>query len=144
MFENSIIVLSRRKCINDPNSVCYICREYFEYFEFKLELKRKPWIPSTVCKNCVEGLRLWDTKNTIYQVPNSNNLAKTVPVWVYSNLRSATTPVLSSNDELVQQLHTYREYSDTDGSESDSSEGSVFNPQNYFEPKHSIKKNLMI
>lgn len=66
----------RRKCINSPDSFCYICggftiplqrknittfvkQAYFAYFKVKLGDQDKPWAPHTVCKPCVENLRQW-------------------------------------------------------------------------------------
>lgn len=70
---------SRRVCINDRNSFCFICGEYMfqenrlnvtsfvneaykNYFGHPMEMKNKPWIPQKVCKTCVEFLRLWTNK----------------------------------------------------------------------------------
>ena len=66
----------RRKCINNPDSFCYICgcftiprqrkniskfvrQAYFAYFKVKLGDQDKSWAPHKVCKQCVENLRLW-------------------------------------------------------------------------------------
>ncbi|XP_069623312.1 uncharacterized protein [Ranitomeya imitator] len=71
---------SRRKCLSNPDSFCYICgvftipvqranisafvkQAYFAYFKVKLGDQDKPWAPHMVCKQCVEGLRMW-TKGT--------------------------------------------------------------------------------
>ena len=71
---------SRRKCLNNPDSFCYICgsftipsqranisafvkQAYFAYFKLKLCDQDKIWAPHKVCKQCVESLRMW-TKGT--------------------------------------------------------------------------------
>ncbi|QQP52525.1 Uncharacterized protein FKW44_004703, partial [Caligus rogercresseyi] len=65
---------------NNPDVFCYICgeytlsgnrrnitgfvkRAYMAYFKVKLGDQDKSWAPHTVCKTCVEYLRLW-TKGT--------------------------------------------------------------------------------
>lgn len=76
---------SRRKCLNSPDSFCYICgsftipsqrtnistfvREvYFAYFKVKIGDQDKSWAPHKVCKQCVESLRMW-TKGTRKKLP---------------------------------------------------------------------------
>lgn len=71
---------SRRKCLNNPDSFCYICgsftipsqranisvfvkQSYFAYFKVKLGDQDKLWAPHKVCKQCIESLRMW-TKGT--------------------------------------------------------------------------------
>lgn len=71
---------SRRKCLNSPDSFCYICgsftipsqranistfvkQAYFAYFKIKLGDQDRSWAPHKVCKQCVESLRMW-TKGT--------------------------------------------------------------------------------
>lgn len=66
----------RRKCLNSPDSFCYICgvftiakqrtnitrfvkQAYLAYFQLPLGQQDKPWVPHTVCKPCVENLRQW-------------------------------------------------------------------------------------
>ena len=68
--------MAQRKCINSPDSLCYICDEctvlkqklnirdfvkkvYFAYFGLKLGDQDKAWAPHKVCKRCVEDLRNW-------------------------------------------------------------------------------------
>lgn len=68
--------MSVRKCVNSPDSFCYICGEYtvlkqqlnitdfvkkvyFAYFGLKLGDEDKVWAPHKVCKRCVEDLRNW-------------------------------------------------------------------------------------
>jgi len=63
-----------RKCLNHPDSFCYICgsyvlkkqrekisnfvcRAYFAYFDLKLGDQDKPWAPHIACHTCVAGLR---------------------------------------------------------------------------------------
>ena len=67
---------SMRKCVNSPDSFCYICgkymvikqqlnitdfvkKVYFAYFGLKLGDQDKVWAPHKVCKRCVEDLRNW-------------------------------------------------------------------------------------
>lgn len=67
---------SRRRCVNSPDSFCYICgsytlrkqrqnitgfvqKAYRAYFGIKLGDQDKSWAPHVVCKTCVEGLRNW-------------------------------------------------------------------------------------
>lgn len=76
---------TRRKCENSPDSFCYICgsftipsqrtnistfvrQAYFAYFKVKLGDQDKAWAPHKVCKQCVEGLRMW-TKGTRAKLP---------------------------------------------------------------------------
>lgn len=40
----------------------FVKKAYLDYFGFPLLTNAKPWIPSLVCKNCVESLRLWANK----------------------------------------------------------------------------------
>ena len=66
----------RKRCVNNPNSFCYICgkfclqkqrkkitefviKTYQAYFGIKLAQKNKYWVPNIVCKTCVESLRYW-------------------------------------------------------------------------------------
>lgn len=66
----------RRKCLNSPDSFCYICgsftvpsqrmnisefvkRAYLAYFKLKVGDQDKSWAPHNVCKPCVENLRQW-------------------------------------------------------------------------------------
>ena len=73
-------VSSRRKCLNSPDSFCYICgsftipsqranisafvkQAYFAYFKVKLGDQDKSWAPHKVCRQCVENLQMW-TKRT--------------------------------------------------------------------------------
>ena len=77
--------VSRRKCINNPDSFCYICgsftipsqranisafvkQAYFAYFKVKIGDQDKSWAPHNVCKQCVECLRMW-TKGTRDKMP---------------------------------------------------------------------------
>ena len=74
-----------RKCLNNPDSFCYICgrftipsqranisvfvkEAYFAYFKVKLGDQGKPWVPHKVCKQCVESLRM-STKETREKMP---------------------------------------------------------------------------
>lgn len=67
---------SRHKCVNSPDSFCYICgcytlvrqrrnitsfvrRAYQSYFEVPLGDQDKKWAPHIVCHNCEEMLRDW-------------------------------------------------------------------------------------
>lgn len=67
---------SRRSCINNPDTFCYICgtyvikkfrkpltafvkKAYFDYFNIKIKELTVPWLPKIVCKLCVEHLRQW-------------------------------------------------------------------------------------
>ncbi|XP_073532722.1 uncharacterized protein [Phyllobates terribilis] len=67
---------SRRSCLNDPDSFCYICGEYtlpkhrrnitdfvkkvyLAYFGVMLGDQDKFWAPHIVCKACIELLRKW-------------------------------------------------------------------------------------
>lgn len=67
---------SRKPCVNDCNSFCYICGKfcsqkqrkqitefvkttYQAYFGIKYVQKNKYWVPNIVCKSCVESLRYW-------------------------------------------------------------------------------------
>lgn len=67
---------SKRSCLNNPNTFCYICGEYvvkkfrkpindfvkktyFEYFKIQITLLDRPWLPKIVCKLCAEHLRQW-------------------------------------------------------------------------------------
>ncbi|KAF5283084.1 hypothetical protein FQR65_LT14101 [Abscondita terminalis] len=67
---------SRRCCVNNPNTFCYICGEYVAkkfrkpitdyvekayvaYFNIKMQILNKPWVPNTMCKLCSEHLRQW-------------------------------------------------------------------------------------
>ena len=67
---------SRHKCVNSPDSFCYICgcytllrqrrnitsfvkRAYKTYFEVPLGDQDKKWAPHIVCHNCEEMLRDW-------------------------------------------------------------------------------------
>ena len=67
---------SRHKCVNSPNSFCYICGcytllrqrrnitsfvmlAYKTYFEVPLGNQDKKWVPHIVCHNCEEMLRDW-------------------------------------------------------------------------------------
>ena len=67
---------SRSKCINDPDSFCYVCScfallhqrrkisefvrsAYKAYFDIPLGDQHKKWAPHTVCHNCKESLRDW-------------------------------------------------------------------------------------
>lgn len=76
----SISTISRRKCLNSPDSFCYICgnftipsqrtnisefvrQSYYAYFKVKIGDQDKKWAPHKVCKQCVESLRMW-TKGT--------------------------------------------------------------------------------
>ena len=64
------------KCLNNPDSFCYICgsftipsqrknisafvkQAYFTYFKVKLGDQNKPWVPHKMCKQCVESLQMW-------------------------------------------------------------------------------------
>lgn len=68
--------MSTRKCVNNPNVFCYVCgnftvlqqrsditdfvkKAYHAYFKMKLGDQDKAWAPKTVCRYCVERLRLW-------------------------------------------------------------------------------------
>ncbi|EFA13536.1 hypothetical protein TcasGA2_TC005054 [Tribolium castaneum] len=67
---------SRRSCLNNPNSFCYVCGEYtlkkfrkpisefvqnayFAYFNLEIKDIDKTWTPNNVCKMCTEHLRQW-------------------------------------------------------------------------------------
>ena len=67
---------SRRKCLNSPDSFCYICGQYTlkqqrsnindfvkkayqAYFSLKLADQDKDWAPHIACRKCVETLRGW-------------------------------------------------------------------------------------
>lgn len=71
-------MLSRRTCVNNPDSLCFICGElggeymfqdyllnvsdfvklaYMDYFWKPLDINSKPWIRNMMCKSCV-SLRL--------------------------------------------------------------------------------------
>ena len=67
---------SRRCCVNNPNTFCYICGEYVvkkfrkpitdsvkktyvDYFNIEMKSLNKPWVPNIVCKLCSEHLRQW-------------------------------------------------------------------------------------
>ena len=71
-----ICIMAQRKCINSPDSFCYICDEYtilkqklnisdfvkkvyFAYFGLRLGDQDIAWAPHKVCKRCVEDLRNW-------------------------------------------------------------------------------------
>lgn len=81
----SVSASSRRKCLNSPDSFCYICgsftipcqrtnistfvrQAYFAYFKVKIGDQDKSWAPHKVCKQCVESLRMW-TKGTRDKFP---------------------------------------------------------------------------
>jgi hypothetical protein len=66
----------RRKCVNNPNSFCYICGQYtikgqkrnitplikslcLVYFNMRLGDQDKKFAPHILCKTCVENLRQW-------------------------------------------------------------------------------------
>jgi hypothetical protein len=68
--------MARRGCKNDADVFCYICgsfvitkqrqnitsfvkQVYYAYFGVKLGDQDKSWAPHTVCRYCVESLRLW-------------------------------------------------------------------------------------
>jgi hypothetical protein len=67
---------SYHNCVNNPDVFCYICGNfvvkkqrqtitpfvedaYAAYFGFTIGNQDKNWVPHTVCRTCVEGLRLW-------------------------------------------------------------------------------------
>ena len=69
---------SSKRCLNNPNNFCYICREYaFKiveklyqswlkipihlYFGMALDKNYKSWAPDCICKSCIEYLRLWES-----------------------------------------------------------------------------------
>ena len=70
---------SRRRCLIEPNVLCYICgeytlehrktisdfikRTYLAYFKVMLGNQDKPWTLLIVCKPCVENLRQWTNKS---------------------------------------------------------------------------------
>lgn len=124
---------SRRRCLNNPQCFCYICGEYvfqnyrksitnfvktayYDYFKVQVYNLDKPWVPKTVCQNCVVSLRQWlnGKRNSlkfktpmIWQEPknhyddcyfclvdingiNSNNRNK----WIYPDIPSAKRPTL--------------------------------------------------
>lgn len=73
--------MASRKCLNDPNSFCYICSRfvfaknalkindkikifYLNYFNISITNQDKPWAPHTACKSCVETLRRWYNAHT--------------------------------------------------------------------------------
>lgn len=80
---------SRRCCVNNPNTFCYICGEYVvkkfrkpitdsvkktyvDYFKIEMKALNKPWVPNIVCKLCSEHLRQWENgkRNHLkYSVP---------------------------------------------------------------------------
>lgn len=136
---------SRNTCKINPNYFCNICGEYtfiknrksvsdfikkiyFDYFGFTMETRDKYWIPNTVCKNCVEYLRLWANKQRThfkYKTPmiwrepsnhyddcyfcavnitgiNKTNRSK----WIYPNVLSITQPVLYSSEDSEPQPST--------------------------------------
>ncbi|CAG9787072.1 unnamed protein product [Diatraea saccharalis] len=66
----------KRRCLNDSNSFCVIYGEYtfakyrksitdfvksayFKYFGVHISNLQKPWVPNTVCQNCVVSSRQW-------------------------------------------------------------------------------------
>ena len=68
--------MAARGCNNNPDIFCYICgcftiakqrqnistfvkQAYHAYFGIKLGDQDKLWAPHTVCRYCVESLRLW-------------------------------------------------------------------------------------
>ena len=70
----------RRRCLNNPNVLCYICGKntlqsnrkriseflkcaYLAYFKVILGDQDKAWAPHIVCKQCVEHLRQWTKKD---------------------------------------------------------------------------------
>ena len=70
----------RRRCLNNPNVFCYICRKYtlqsngkginafvkcvyLAYFNVMLGDQDKAWAPHIVCKQFVEHLRHWTKKD---------------------------------------------------------------------------------
>ena len=76
----SVSGTSHRKCLNIPDSFCYICgsftipshmknistfvnKTYFAYLKVKLGDQDKSWGPHKVCKQWVDSLRMW-TKGT--------------------------------------------------------------------------------
>jgi hypothetical protein len=81
--------MNSRKCINDPNSFCYICgvyilekqsrritdfvrNVYYSYFGIKLGDQDKPWAPHSACRSCIESLRKWSQgkkKNLAFGIP---------------------------------------------------------------------------
>ncbi|KYQ48596.1 hypothetical protein ALC60_05692 [Trachymyrmex zeteki] len=69
--------MAPRKCLNDPNSFCYICGRftfvknriklednvksfYRNYFNISISNQDKSWAPHVACKSCVESLRRWN------------------------------------------------------------------------------------
>lgn len=86
--------MASRKCLNDPNSFCYICSRfvfaknvmkinekikifYLAYFNISLINQDKSWVPHTACKSCVETLRRWyNAHNEVTPMP-----FKTPAIW---------------------------------------------------------------
>jgi hypothetical protein len=71
-----------RKCVNDPDSFCYICGEftakhqrreltptvresYRLYFGFRINDEDKSWVPHGCCVSCAAGLSQWKTGRRI-------------------------------------------------------------------------------
>jgi hypothetical protein len=65
-----------RKCLNDPNSICYICAEFTSkaqrrplsetirtyykwYFGFSINDEGKSWVPHICCVTCACNLTQW-------------------------------------------------------------------------------------
>ena len=82
----------RRICSNDPDHFCYICGEYIfkknrrkitdfvektysDYFGIGLVNQDREWTPDTVCKHCLDRLRLC-TKN-----PNAKMRFAVPMIW---------------------------------------------------------------
>lgn len=127
---------SGRSCLIDPKCFCFICGQYVfkkyrksitdfiktaytEYFKVQMCNLDKPWVPKTVCQNCVVSLRQWKSakrSSLKFQTPmiwrepknhhddcyfcvvdingiNSNNCNK----WIYPDLPSAKRPTMLSN-----------------------------------------------
>ena len=76
---------NRRKCLNYPDSFCYICgsftiprqrteirtfvkEAYYDYFMIKVDDQDKSWAPLKVCRQCMESLRMW-TKGKREKMP---------------------------------------------------------------------------
>ena len=79
----------RRKCINDPDSFCFICgsytlqkqrrpvndfvkKLYYSYFNLKLGDQDKEWAPNFVCETCLANLRGWSKgkrKSLSFSIP---------------------------------------------------------------------------
>lgn len=103
----------------------FVKKAYLDYFGLPLPTNTKPWIPSLVCKNCVESLRLWANKKRpsfkykapmIWREPSNHHddcyfcVTKIIGInnkncskWIYPELKSAIRPVLNTSDTPAPQ-----------------------------------------